>query len=44
MFKAPDAVGLDQLDDLGLNVHTSQRVTLWESGDGATGKEDDSAP
>jgi aspartyl-tRNA synthetase len=44
MFKAPDAVGLDQLDDLGLKVEASQRVTLWESGDEATGKENDSAP
>ncbi len=44
MFKAPDAVGLDQLDDLGLKVEACQRVALWESGDEATGKENDSAP
>ena len=30
MFKAPDAVGIDQLDDLALAVEPDSRVGLWE--------------
>jgi aspartyl-tRNA synthetase len=32
MFQAPDAVGLEQLDDLALSVAPDQRVRLWEQG------------
>lgn len=30
MFKAPDAVGIDQLDDLALAVEPDARVELWK--------------
>ncbi|MFN8593944.1 MAG: aspartate--tRNA ligase [Thermomicrobiales bacterium] len=33
MFQAPDAVGLDQLDDLALSIAEKDRVPLWESSD-----------
>lgn len=33
MFRAPDAVGLDQLDDLGFSVDPAKRVSLWQSTD-----------
>ncbi|HZH97816.1 MAG TPA: aspartate--tRNA ligase, partial [Fimbriimonadaceae bacterium] len=29
MFQAPDAVGLDQINDLGLSVGPDRQVTLW---------------
>jgi aspartyl-tRNA synthetase len=29
MFEAPDAVGLDQMDDLGLSVAPERSVRLW---------------
>ena len=32
MFQAPDAVGLEQLDDLALSVAPDRRVRLWEQG------------
>ena len=34
MFQAPDAVGLEQLDDLGLSVDPQQRVPLWQPSSG----------
>jgi aspartyl-tRNA synthetase len=35
MFQAPDAVGMDQLDELGLSLDPTRRVNLWTStGDG----------
>ncbi len=33
MFRAPDAVGLDQLHDLGFSVDPAKRVSLWQSTD-----------
>jgi aspartyl-tRNA synthetase len=43
MFHAPDTVGLDQLDDLGLAVDLEQRVPLWESSDEESEQESASA-
>jgi aspartyl-tRNA synthetase len=43
MFHAPDTVGLDQLDDLGLGVDLEQRVPLWESSDEESEQESASA-
>jgi aspartyl-tRNA synthetase len=31
MFEAPDTVGLDQIDDLGLTVSPERSVNLWDS-------------
>jgi aspartyl-tRNA synthetase len=31
MFEAPDAVGLDQMDDLGLSVSPERSVHLWDA-------------
>ncbi|MGH2616912.1 MAG: aspartate--tRNA ligase, partial [Thermomicrobiales bacterium] len=31
MFEAPDAVGLEQLDDLGLALEADKRVRLWDA-------------
>jgi aspartyl-tRNA synthetase len=31
MFEAPDAVGLDQIDDLGLSVSAERSVRLWDA-------------
>jgi len=31
MFEAPDTVGLDQIDDLGLSVSPERSVNLWDS-------------
>jgi len=33
MFEAPDSVGLDQMDDLGLSVSAERSVTLWDVSD-----------
>ena len=34
MFEAPDAVGLEQIEDLGLSLAPGRSVRLWEaSGD-----------
>ena len=44
MFQAPDAVGLDQLDDLGLSVDPEKCVRLWEPADAVAAKEPASAP
>ena len=32
MFQAPDAVGLDQLDELGLSIAPERRARLWDAG------------
>ena len=29
MFEAPDSVGLEQIDDLGLSVSAGRSVRLW---------------
>ena len=34
MFQAPDAVGLDQIADLGLSVNRDRHIPLWEGIDG----------
>jgi aspartyl-tRNA synthetase len=34
MFEAPDAVGLDQMNDLGLSVVPERSVQLWTADDG----------
>ena len=31
MFEAPDSVGLDQIDDLGLSVSAERSVRLWDA-------------
>ena len=31
MFEAPDAVGLDQIEDLGLSVASERSVRLWDA-------------
>jgi aspartyl-tRNA synthetase len=31
MFEAPDAVGLDQIEDLGLSVSPERSVRLWDA-------------
>jgi aspartyl-tRNA synthetase len=31
MFEAPDAVGLEQIDDLGLLLAPGRSVRLWEA-------------
>lgn len=31
MFQAPDAVGLDQLGDLGLSLDEDRQITLWQA-------------
>jgi aspartyl-tRNA synthetase len=31
MFEAPDSVGLDQIEDLGLSVSTERSVHLWDA-------------
>ena len=31
MFEAPDAVGLDQIEDLGLSVASERSVHLWDA-------------
>jgi aspartyl-tRNA synthetase len=31
MFEAPDAVGLDQIEDLGLSVAPERSVRLWHA-------------
>jgi aspartyl-tRNA synthetase len=31
MFEAPDSVGLDQIDDLGLSVSAEKSVRLWDA-------------
>jgi aspartyl-tRNA synthetase len=38
MFQAPDAVGLEQLDDLGLAVDLEERIRLWEQAAAETGE------
>ena len=34
MFQAPDAVGLDQIDDLGLAVNSDRQTFLWDGVEG----------
>ena len=31
MFEAPDSVGLEQIDDLGLSVSADRSVRLWDA-------------
>jgi aspartyl-tRNA synthetase len=38
MFQAPDAVGLDQLGDLGLSLDEDRQIVLWQAVEGQAEK------